>query len=389
MVKPEHDSSAKLRVLVADDDPFARQLVVKKLDGLGCEFVEAQDGLVAWHAAMSNSFDLTIVDLGMPNLDGLDLIRCVRSHPRTKHMPLVVITTRDDKQAITDSLNAGATSFLTKPISWTTFTPHIAHLLKLSHEANAARREVARLKATCRVKYAILGNVIGETFANACDILEEVGEILTQTEEGAKDGATSQALERISLHTKEVQSLVTKASDVARSVTETVAVDDAIVFASDVIGELAAIVETTAAACDVSLKFPRNASRYAMRCDRAALTEALAQLTLNAIAYSPSNSAVNVRCDLLPDGALVFEVSDDGQGMTPVYLAKVLAPLAFKEAVPALGRGDFGLGLSLAKAIAEAHGGASGLRSMPGQGTTATLFLPADRVITASGASAA
>ena len=75
--------------------------------------------------------------------------------------------------------------------------------------------------------------------------------------------------------------------------------------------------------------------------------------------------------------------------MSPAFLAKTLAPLAFSDAMPALGRGDFGLGLPLAKAIAEAHDGTLELRSMPEQGTTATIFLPAERVIVSKSHAAA
>lgn len=386
MLIREKDDSADgptLRVLVADDDPIARDLILTHLQGAQCKCIEAEDGLVAWQAIMSNSFDLAIVDLGMPNLDGFELIRCVRSHPRTKHMPLIVITARDDKQAITESLEAGATSFMTKPINWTTFSSHVGYLLKLSHEAYTARREANRFQATCRVKDAILGNVLGETFANACDILDEVRDILHQSEAGTP--ASPQHLERISVHTEELQSLVKQACDVARSVSDAITVDEKIVFVSDVLSELDKAVATTAATRNIEIQYQAGPSSHVMRCDPTSFGEALLQLVLNAIAHSPQGSSVTVGCQLLPDGVLAFEVSDEGGGMSPEVLAKALSPLAFKESVPALGRGDFGLGLPLAKAIGEAHGGNLELRSMPKQGTTATLFLPPDRVIVSEG----
>jgi diguanylate cyclase (GGDEF)-like protein len=121
-------------VLVVDDDAFSRAVVSRKVAKFS-DVVEAEDGLEAFARLQSMAFDLAIVDLEMPNFNGLDLIRCVRSHPTLKHIPILVLTGNESRHALEGALTAGATSFLLKPLNWKTFGEHISHVLQLAYRA--------------------------------------------------------------------------------------------------------------------------------------------------------------------------------------------------------------------------------------------------------------
>ena len=375
--------SEKLRVLVADDDPIARELITARLASLACECEEAEDGIVAWQAIMTNSFDMAIVDLSMPNLDGFELLRCVRNHPRTKHLPMVVVTSLQDQSSIEEALASGATSFLTKPINWTTFSAHIGYLLKLSHKANEARKQVRHTEATSRAKDAVLGNVLSETAEHARRILGEVNDLLTTSTVAETSRRTSDALNRLARVGQDLQGVVNKANRVVKVIPESVTVEDQLALVSSILKDLHQGTATTAAARDVELVFIKSTENPTLRCDAGAIVEALTQLVVNAVGHSRSGQVVKVSYQTLPDDMLVFEVADDGAGMNQDYLAKVLSPLAFNDSTPSIAKGDFGLGLPIAKAIAEAHGGTLELRSMPNEGTTAILTMPPERVILA------
>jgi CheY-like chemotaxis protein len=127
-----------VRVLVADDDPIVRSLIRSKISVIASEVVEAADGLEAWQLLAKDTFQLALVDLEMPNLDGFTLIQCIRSHPRTRHMPIVVVTCREDHAALREALEAGASSYMIKPLKWSMFNAHVEHLLRLSAQAEAA-----------------------------------------------------------------------------------------------------------------------------------------------------------------------------------------------------------------------------------------------------------
>lgn len=129
---------SRLKVLVADDDPISRSLVASSLARMDVDVVEVEDGESAWVQLRKGNFSAAFLDLEMPGFDGFEIISCVRGHPATKHIPIVVITSRDDKRAIDRAQQSGATSYITKPVHWSAFRTHIGYLLDLMRNAKAA-----------------------------------------------------------------------------------------------------------------------------------------------------------------------------------------------------------------------------------------------------------
>jgi CheY-like chemotaxis protein len=123
---------AKSRVLIVDDDQLSRRLVAAKITLLGGEVREATDGLEAFALLRAEAADLLILDLEMPRANGYDLLGCIRATPAWKHLPVVVLTGRDDRASLERALAAGATSFLVKPLNWIAFGEHIKHLLAVA-----------------------------------------------------------------------------------------------------------------------------------------------------------------------------------------------------------------------------------------------------------------
>jgi two-component system chemotaxis response regulator CheY len=94
-----------------------RQLLVFALKRLkGAELVEAQDGMDGLRKVSSDHFDLALIDINMPVMDGLKLIRLIRGEEDLKAMPIVVITTEGAKEDRERALALGANEYLTKPI---------------------------------------------------------------------------------------------------------------------------------------------------------------------------------------------------------------------------------------------------------------------------------
>ena len=115
------------RVLVVDDDAITRLLVAKKLAQMNGKVVQAEDGMKAFSLLRKEPFDLAIIDLEMPIMDGFELLGCIRGSPKLKHLPVIVLTGAPDSSSIRRALLSGATSVLFKPIDWTVFVKHLSH----------------------------------------------------------------------------------------------------------------------------------------------------------------------------------------------------------------------------------------------------------------------
>lgn len=128
------------RVLVADDDPVMRLLLTTILKQQECEVVVATDGREAYRILQTDSrFSATILDMSMPYLEGLDLIRYMRSENRLIRIPIMMITAAQDLKLMTDSFSAGATAFLPKP-----FTPEqLRSAIRMLLASGSSRRRAA------------------------------------------------------------------------------------------------------------------------------------------------------------------------------------------------------------------------------------------------------
>jgi CheY-like chemotaxis protein len=133
--------------LVVDDDPILRSLLTAKLAPFVTDIVEAEDGADAWRKVREHRLKIAFVDLEMPNINGITLIQCIRSHPTTRHLPIVVITSRQDGEALRNALDAGATSYLTKPVNWSMFSRHVEHLIALSDAQMRAEQRAAQAES--------------------------------------------------------------------------------------------------------------------------------------------------------------------------------------------------------------------------------------------------
>jgi two-component system chemotaxis response regulator CheY len=103
-------------ILVVDDSPTMRRMVIASLRDLNnVSFGEASSGLEAIeHLALSH-FNLMVLDLNMPDMHGLEVVRFVREHKLYSAIPIIVLTTRGDEASRSDALAAGASVYLTKP----------------------------------------------------------------------------------------------------------------------------------------------------------------------------------------------------------------------------------------------------------------------------------
>jgi two-component system chemotaxis response regulator CheY len=119
------------RILIVEDSPTMRQLLVFALRRLpGVDIVEAQDGMDGLRKLSSDHFDLALIDINMPVMDGLKLIGLMRGEDELRDVPVVVITTEGAEEDRERALRLGANEYLTKPIQANRVLSVVRSLLK-------------------------------------------------------------------------------------------------------------------------------------------------------------------------------------------------------------------------------------------------------------------
>jgi two-component system KDP operon response regulator KdpE len=106
-------SAAPPRVLVVDDEPPIRKLLRTGLSAHGYQTLEASSGKIALDLLREQTPDLIILDLGLPDMQGHELLRMMRA--RNERVPIVVLSSRDDETGKVEALDSGADDYVTKP----------------------------------------------------------------------------------------------------------------------------------------------------------------------------------------------------------------------------------------------------------------------------------
>jgi DNA-binding response OmpR family regulator len=104
-----------MKVLVAEDDRDSRELLSWLLQKLGYQVIATENGREAWEAYRKGSFRLVISDLLMPDMDGLELVRRIRSVKQAKYTYVILLTALIGKKDYLEGMDAGADDFITKP----------------------------------------------------------------------------------------------------------------------------------------------------------------------------------------------------------------------------------------------------------------------------------
>jgi len=119
--------------LVVEDSPTMRQLIVFALRRIrGLEVLEADDGVDALRKMAASKLDIILTDINMPIMDGLKLVKRVRSDEALKAIPIIIITTEGAEEDRQRALALGANAYITKPIQAPQVIAKVKELLKIS-----------------------------------------------------------------------------------------------------------------------------------------------------------------------------------------------------------------------------------------------------------------
>ena len=104
-----------MRILIVDDEPVNRLVLARKLGSWGHDVVQATDGAEAWDIIQLEPFRMVITDWMMPNVDGVELTRRIRSSPLAGYTYVLLLTANTGVEALVEGMEAGADDFVSKP----------------------------------------------------------------------------------------------------------------------------------------------------------------------------------------------------------------------------------------------------------------------------------
>lgn len=379
------------RLLVADDEPDMLRFLKSQLSPY-YEVIEAVDGQQALDKAAQFLPDVILLDMMMPEKDGLEVCQELRQRPSTAPIPVVLLTARADDETKLAALKAGASDFLTKPYSTTELHVRVKNLVdshrserKLARQNQILESTIERLKETemqlvQTEKLASLGRLsagiiheINNPLNFATTGLYTLRRETTHLPEARRDGYAEtvrdieEGITRVKTIVSDLRSFTHPDSQHVEEVDAAEAVTSALRFTSDQWRDKVKVEQSLAPG-------------LTLRANRNRLIQVLVNLLQNSLDALRRKAFPNgdVPCIHIEGrkaaGKNLLIVRDNGEGIAAENLGKIFDPFFTTKDI---GEG-MGLGLSICYRIVQDYGGRIQVRSRPGQDCEFTLEFPAD-----------
>lgn len=376
--EPEERAERPPVVLNVNDNEGARYMTSVMLRRAGFEVIEAADGATAL-AYAEHMPDVIVLDVRLPDIDGFEVCRRIRSNPRTARLKVLhtsaTFVTLDKK---VQGLEVGADGYLSQPFEMQELLATVQSLLRLSRAEVDLRERADQLQEASRRKDEFLAMLAHElrnplSAISACLPLISQRAPMNEREARARD-----IVERQVLH---LGKLVDDLLDVARVTQGKIELHRVVVDLRHLLERVATGTRETKAAPrrqTISLRVP--AEPVYLQGDPTRLEQIFANLLDNASKYTDAGGTIDLSATTFTEGGTSWvriAVTDTGIGMAAESLATIFGLFSQAEVAIDRSRGGLGIGLTLVKTLVELHGGRVSAQSLGlGSGSRFEVELP-------------
>ena len=412
-------SHSRARILIVDDLPEKLLVYRTLLEDLDAQIVEAHSGTEALRRVLEGEFAVILLDVNMPDIDGLETANLLRRHKNGRHTPIIFITSYADEMQTARGYELGAVDYILSPVIApvlrtkvrvfvdlyearaalslanheleTRVTDRTAELQKSNErlqaeiaerlraeaerEALLAREQVLRAEAEelSRLKDEFLATMSHELRTPLNAIFGWITLLRTRR----LDEATQErALETIERNARAQKRLIEDLLDVSRIVTGKVALELVTVDPRRVVEAALETMHPAAQSKGLKIVPLLDIGAGTVRGDFARLQQIVCNLLSNAIKFTDSGGHVEV-CLARRNGEVEISVTDSGQGITPEFLPLVFDRFRQEDGSISRRHGGLGLGLAIVRHLVELHAGSVEAQSLgEGKGAKFIVRLP-------------
>lgn len=365
----------KSHILVVDDSESARSLIRIYLSGTDIKAAFAENGPQAIKKAKSNSFDLILLDVQLPDISGIEVCKVLKSDARTKDIPVIFVTVASDKKSLVEGFQAGAVDYITKPFEKEELLARINTHLRLKRymeELIVARKKAEESE---KMKMAFLSNMSHEirtpmnSIIGFAELLQD--EDLTPEERKEFSSIVINSGEQL-------LNIIDKILEVSKEEAGELRVFEQKFSLRKFMRELQTIFANRMKnkPVEVVLNIPDDAPDIIIA-DKVRLKQILDNLLSNASKFT-HEGFIEIGYRLLPKHipVLEFYVKDTGLGIPKDKQDTIFERFTQVEDTLTQNFTGTGLGLSIVKRLVTFMGGSVTLDSEPGKGSTFTFTIP-------------
>jgi two-component system, sensor histidine kinase and response regulator len=355
----------RFRILVVDDVTQNLQVVGTMLRNQGYHVMPATSGPQALERLRAQPPDLILLDLMMPEMDGLEVCRRLKADAVTERIPVIFLTASNEMDHLVKGFTAGAVDYVTKPFNAPELLARVRTHLELQH----ARQ---RLREMNDEKNEFMGIV-------AHDLRSPLGTIKGFAEVLLEDSQMPRA--ELQDFTRRIHDTAVRMAEMVQNLLDSNRIERgemklnlAPVELCSVLGSVVEAYRQRAAAKQQTIQLQNGTPPVMVLVDAIVIVQVLENLLSNAVKYSPSGRSIYVRLNKSAE-AIRCEVQDEGPGLSAEDQKKLFGKFARLSAKPTGGEPATGLGLSIVKKMVEAMNGRVWCESEAGRGATFVVEL--------------
>jgi two-component system sensor histidine kinase/response regulator len=366
-------------LLVVDDQPENRDVLSRRLARQGHTVATASNGHDALALLRQTPFDLVLLDIMMPDMDGYEVLRRLKSDDHLQHIPVVMISAVDELQSVVRCIAAGAEDYLAKPFNPTLLQARIGACLekKRSRDRETAlfdelQRNYKLLQEAEKLRDDLRNMIVHDLRTPLTAVLAGVDLL------GRGNGLDAMQREVLAIVTgggRTLLGMINDLLDVEKMEAGAMTLQYEDLSAATLLSNAIADVRSLAEAGETALVTTLEEGLGFFSGDANKLSRTLVNLIANAIRFTPRGT-VTVTAGFDEKRNVRFAVADTGRGIPAEAFERIFEKFGQVDADSKVGTG---LGLAFCKLAVEAHGGHIAVQSTVGAGSTFSFTVPAFR----------
>jgi signal transduction histidine kinase len=351
-------------ILVIDDEPDNFDVIETLLFHEGYHLNYAASGQRAMERLEIFQPDVILLDVMMPDLDGIEVCRRIKANSQWQHIPIIMVTALTAKEDLAKCLAAGADDFISKPVNGLELRARVNSMLRIKHQHD-------QLQALLQLREDMV-NMILHDMRNPLTSILLATEILK-----LPDFPTlrqQNKIEQIVSCVQQLQSLIDHLLLMAKLESGKMVLN---LSETDLCGLCISVLanfEAIASQKQLELIMQLPQPHISINLDPAIFRRVLDNLVSNAIKFSPQNSQVVLRVNDWDAGGAIIQIADVGPGISEDLKQCIFEKYEVGKLIPEVSQ--LGLGLAFCKMAIEAHGGKITVENNQPQGAVFTVLLP-------------
>lgn len=356
----------KFKILIVDDVAKNIQLVASFLTKAGYEINFALDGRNALEHANREKYDLIILDIMMPEIDGIEVCLKLKANPQTAEIPVIFLTAKTDDVSIARGFEAGGVDYIIKPFNPSELLARVKTHIRLRQR----EVELTSLNRTKDVFLSIIGHDLKTPVAN----IVSLGEILINNIGEATEEEKNEILFDIVESGRQGLWLLENLLSWTRIQTGKITYDPQNLVLQEVINKNISFISPVAIRKSIHLHTECQQGLIVFT-DLNVLNTIIRNLLSNALKFTPVEGEVSLKASKTESGEIMILISDNGVGIEQTRINNLFQTIGQTSTLGTMNEKGSGLGLALVSDLVNLIGARIEVESQVGIGSTFKLFL--------------